>query len=184
MSRNSGLGGSMSRYFPWSLYNGTATTRLWQRTLSSLSLAAPLLLAIGCGGCSLSYQLDSLVGQSDKTDTTGSINSPSAAKTAAATATAATEMPPEHDLAFTRAAVTEVLSRDSKDVSLPWENPESGARGMVTPIATAYSQDGTLCRDFLASYVFGRAESWLRGEACRQPKGKWEVLSIKPWARS
>jgi surface antigen len=153
-------------------------TRLWRRTLSSLPLAAPLLLAIGCSGCSLSYQLDSLVGQSDN-DTTGSINSPSVAKTAAATA-----MPPEHDLAFTRAAVTEVLSRDNKDVSLPWENPESGARGTVTPIATAYSQNGTLCRDFLASYVFGRAESWLRGEACRQPKGKWQVRSIKPWARS
>jgi surface antigen len=155
-------------------------TRLWRRTLSSLPLAAPLLLAIGCGGCSLSYQLDSLVGQSNN-DTTGSINSPSVTKAAAATA--ATAMPPEHDLAFTRAAVTEVLSRDNKDVSLPWENPESGARGTVTPIANAYSQDGTLCRDFLASYVFGRAESWLRGEACRQPKGKWEVRSIKPWTR-
>lgn len=161
----------MSRRFQWLPYNGTALARLWRQ----LFLVAPVALAVACGGCSLSYQLDSLMGKSDKSEITGSINSP-AAKEAV--------MPPEHDLAFTRAAVSEALSRDSKDVSLPWENPQSGARGMVTPIAAAYSQDGATCRDFLASYVSGRAESWMRGEACRQPKGKWEVRSLKPWTRS
>ncbi len=97
-------------------------------------------------------------------------------------------MPPERDLVFTRAAVTEVLSRGGKDISLPWENPESGARGTVTPIASAYAQEGATCQDFLASYVSNHGESWMRGEACRdqkgEQKGKWQVRSLKPWTRS
>ena len=42
---------------------------------------------------------------------------------------------------------------------MPWENPTTGARGVVTPLATAYTQDGLTCRDVLASYVHGGTES-------------------------
>jgi surface antigen len=161
----------MSRRFKWSLYSGTAAARLWRR----LPLLAPVLLGIACGGCSLSYQFDSLVGKSDKTETTGSIK-PVLVKDVA--------LPPERDLAYTRVAVADALNRGTHDVSLPWENPDSGARGTVTPIASAYNQDGVVCRDFLASYVSGSVESWMRGEACSPTKGKWEVRSMKPWTRS
>jgi surface antigen len=65
-----------------------------------------------------------------------------------------------------------------------WENPKSGARGTVTPISAAYELDGARCHDFLASYINGRAETWMRGEACQQPQGKWEVKVLKPWKRS
>jgi hypothetical protein len=133
-----------------------------------------MALALAAGGCSLSGQLDSAFG-GDK-DTTGSITPPPGVK--------ASELPPEADLAFTRAAATEVLSRGSKDASQPWENPRSGARGTVTPIASAYTLDGHTCRDFLASYVSGRSESWLQGEACKLEKGAWQVRSLKPWKRS
>ena len=68
--------------------------------------------------------------------------------------------------------------------SAPWENPRTGARGTVTPIATAYTQDGQTCRDFLASYVQGSAQSWMQGEACKQDKGIWEIRALKPWKRS
>ena len=67
---------------------------------------------------------------------------------------------------------------------MPWENPETGARGTVTPIATAYNQDGFICRDFLASYVSNSTESWLQGEACRLHQGRWEVRNLKPWQRT
>ena len=93
------------------------------------------------------------------------------------------DLPPDSDLVFTRAAVNEVLNRTGSGASVPWENPHSGARGNVTPIASAYTQDGQTCRDFLASYVNGTAQSWLQGEACKQ-KGAWEVRSLKPWKRS
>ena len=51
-------------------------------------------------------------------------------------------------------------------------------------LASAYSQDGQTCRDFLASYVSGSSQAWLQGEACKQPKGVWEVRTLKPWKRS
>ena len=98
-------------------------------------------------------------------------------------------MPPDGDLVYARAAATDVLTRGGKDASAPWENPRTGARGTVTPIASAYSQDGQTCRDFLASYVNGSSQSWLQGEACKRDKGLGSahaqaleaVLSARAW---
>jgi len=87
----------------------------------------------------------------------------------------------EGDLVIARAAVSEVLTKGGKDISMPWENPNTGARGTITPLATDYDQDGRTCRDFLASYVKNGSESWLQGEACRASRGKWEVRNLRPW---
>lgn len=89
--------------------------------------------------------------------------------------------PSESDLAFARAAASDVLTKGSKDSSQPWENPATGARGSVTPIAAAYTADGRTCRDFLASFVTGRSERWLRGAACKSERGRWDIQSMKPW---
>jgi surface antigen len=118
----------------------------------------------------MSYQMESYF--ADKSPT-GSI--------AAAKAPA---MPPEHDLALARKAAREVLRKGEKDASLDWENPATGARGTVTPIASAYTQDGQTCRDFLASYVTKTAQSWLQGEACQEPQKGWQVRALKPWKSS
>jgi len=143
--------------------------RLWRR------LATAAALTIALGGCSISSPaLDTLFGGSD--EQTGSITPPPGTKEVAA-------LPPEHDLVFARAAASQVLSRGVKDASQPWENPDTGARGTVTPIASAYTQDGQTCRGFLASYVTSKSQAWLQGEACKQ-RGAWEVRSLKPWKRS
>ena len=104
-------------------------------------------------------------------DVTGSI--PAAAQPKA---------PTETDLAFARTAASDVLTKGDKDASQPWENPQTGARGSVTPIAQAYAaEDGRKCRDFLASYVNGRTESWLQGAGCQSGHGRWEIHTLKPW---
>ncbi|TAK47325.1 MAG: hypothetical protein EPO23_12110 [Xanthobacteraceae bacterium] len=90
----------------------------------------------------------------------------------------------EADLVHVRAAALDAMGRSGKDISQPWENPSTGARGMVTPLSHAYETDGQTCRDFLASYVWKRAEVWMQGEACRFAEGKWEIRSMKPWKRS
>jgi len=108
-------------------------------------------------------------------DVTGSI--PSNAKAPAPTAADA-------DLVYARAAATQALAIDGKTTSVPWENPHTGARGTVTPLAAAYTQDGFVCRDFLASYVRQGAESWLQGEGCRVHEGKWEIRHIRPWKKT
>jgi hypothetical protein len=137
-----------------------------------------LTLALAAGGCSINTShFDSLFGGSDKSDPTGSITPPPGAKGVG-------ELPPDGDLAYARAAASDVLTRGGKDASAPWENPRTGARGTVTPIASAYTQDGQTCRDFLASYISGSSQSWMQGEACKQDKGIWEIRALKPWKRS
>ena len=139
------------------------------------------VLALTAGGCSFSYQLGSLFDKNKEqagVEITGSIpQTPSKPLSGPQAA--------DGDLAYARAAAAEVLRRGGQGASQPWENPETGARGTVTPIASAYSVDGFTCHDFLASYVrSGSGEDWMRGEACRIHKGDWEVRSLKPWKNS
>jgi surface antigen len=123
------------------------------------------------GGCSVS-KLDSLFAQKDGAqEVTGSID----------LTRARGSHPTDADLAFARTAASDVLTKGGKDSSQPWENPATGARGSVTPLASAYSADGRTCREFLASYVNGSSESWLQGAACRADGGRWEIQTLKPW---
>jgi surface antigen len=130
-----------------------------------------ILIGLDAGGCSLSHNEGAFAKMDDK-DLTGAI----------AAARAGAPVPTESDLAFARDAASDVLTRGTKDSSQPWENPETGARGSVTPLAEAYSaDDGRTCRDFLASYVNGKTESWLQGAACQTGHGRWEIHTLKPW---
>lgn len=129
-----------------------------------------LLIGIGSSGCSLSRTV-AFARMNDK-DVTGALGAPRA-KAA---------MPTESDLALARNAASDVLTKGDKDSSQHWENPETGARGSVTPLSQAYnSEDGRTCRDFLASYVNGQTESWLQGAACQAGHGRWEIHTLKPW---
>ena len=126
----------------------------------------------------MSYRLDSLFGKDDRADQTASL------KVAAAPAPAQAANPNDNDLAYAKAAAVAVLGRSEKDAREVWENPATGARGTVTPIADAYTQDGFICRDFLASYIREGAESWLQGDGCRIHQGKWTVRKLRPLKRS
>jgi surface antigen len=154
---------------------GLALYRTWGRVgLSAIGPAGAvmtcILVGVGSGGCSLS-RTDDAFAKMDDNEATGSIGAASGPG------------PTESDLAFARNAASDVLTKGDKDSSQPWENPETGARGSVTPLAQAYSSDGRSCRDFLASYVNGRSERWLQGAACRTDHGRWEIHTLKPWRR-
>jgi surface antigen len=137
------------------------------------ALMTLILIGVGVGGCSLS-RTEGAIAKFDAGEVTGSIGG---VRTSAKT-------PTESDLAFARNAASDVLTKGDKDSSQPWENPETGARGSVTPLAQAYSADGRTCRDFLASYVNGGSESWLQGAGCQSSEGQWEIHTLKPWSRS
>jgi 17 kDa outer membrane surface antigen len=129
-----------------------------------------ILIGVGAGGCSMSHT-DSAFAKMEDGEPTGSV-SPAKPR----------PLPPtDADLAFARNAASDVLTKGDKDSSQPWENPETGARGSVTPLAQAYSSDGRTCRDFLASYVNGSSESWLQGAGCQIGQGRWEIHTLKPW---
>jgi surface antigen len=157
-------------------------------TVASLRLAVALLLASSAGGCAVSGQFGSWFGKSDGTEAhaeAGADVAGSIGQRRAAPAASTAGLPAETDLVFARMAIVDVLKRDGKVSSAPWENPSSGARGTVTPIAADYQRDGETCREFLASYVKKKGyETWMQGEACREKKGVWEVKSLRPWTRS
>ena len=130
------------------------------------------LIGASSGGCSFSRSDGGFFSKGDESEVvTGSISAPEV-------------VPTESDLIFARTAASDVLTRGDKDTSQPWANPETGARGSVTPLAQAYTNEGRTCRDFLASYVNGRTESWLQGAACQAGHGRWEIHTLKPWRRS
>ncbi len=153
-------------------YNGTTALRLC-RALRCFATLGAVLGAIGLGGCS--YRLSSLTSKDDSDLTTGSLGRQSDAPPRIAAA-----LPSAGDLAYARAAASDALARGAKDSSVPWQNPQSGAGGNITPLATSYSERGLPCRDFLASYVHGGSQEWLQGAACRTARGSWEVRRLKP----
>jgi len=164
--------------------NGTAALRLcrllWRTRPIPMQPIAAILSLMAVSGCS--YQLASLVSTEESgPQVTGTIN-----LSAKASSGTPSKSPPqassqaELDLAYARAAAADALSRGSKNASLPWQNPHSGAGGNITPLATPYSEAGLACRDFLASYTHGDSQDWLEGAACRTANGTWEVRRLKP----
>ncbi|HEY3890755.1 MAG TPA: RT0821/Lpp0805 family surface protein [Bradyrhizobium sp.] len=129
-----------------------------------------ILMTVGAGGCAVS-RTDNAFARMEGREATGSLR-PLLSRAPG---------PTEADLAFARNAASDVLTKGDKDSSQPWENPETGARGSVTPLAAAYDADGRTCRDFLASYVNGASERWLQGAACQSARGRWEVHSMQLW---
>ncbi len=129
-----------------------------------------MLGAAAIGGCSL--PLDTMFEKADaQVEQTGSVTPGANLRQAGA--------PSEADLAYARAVAAEALARGSNDSSIPWENPHTGAGGNITPLAAAYAEGAFFCRDFLASYVRGQSQAWLKGAACRTERGVWEVKSLK-----
>jgi surface antigen len=156
-------------------YNGTWPPSLrWP--LHRLAVLAVLLGAVAAG---CSYPLDSIFEKSEAdVEQTGSTAPGNHVSRVGDAAT-----PPEADLAYARAVAADALARGAKDSSIPWENPQTGASGNITPLAASRNEGDFTCRDFLASYVRGQSLAWLQGEACGRKYGKWEVKSLKPFGR-
>ena len=157
-------------------YSDVAAGCLWQAAPRLIACIAALTLAATSGGCSFSYKLGTALGE-DKPE-------PAASADKAAVQSAAAIAAPEGDLVLAKAAAAELLKLGSKDASLPWRNPRTGAHGTVTPIAASYTRDGVTCHDFLASHVQGDKQSWYQGDACRGQGGRWEVRDIRPLQRT
>jgi surface antigen len=145
-------------------------------------MAAVVLSCAGLslGGCSYKLGSASLDQSRDDADLTGSIRKAGLTKDGLAQ----NSDPSDTDLAFARQAASDALTKGGDGTSLPWENPQTGARGSITPLASAYTSDtGQVCRDFLASYVQGETQTWLQGDAC-QNDGRWQVHEMRPWKRT
>ena len=148
------------------LYRARARLGLSPIAAKAAALAVGLV-GLLTAGCSLGSFADLR-----ESEATGSLRALQAKK----------QEPTEKDLALARNAASDLLTRGAKDASQPWENPETGARGSVTSVASSYSSaDGRTCQDILASYVNGETQSWLQGAACKSGHGRWEIDALKPW---
>ena len=157
-----------------SFHDSFALYRPWGRiglpAIRPFGAVLAILVGLADGGCSISRN-DGPFAKMEGEEVTGTI-SPRASD----------PQPTESDLAFARTAASDVLSKGDTDSSQHWENPQTGARGSVTPLAQAYSaEDGRRCRDFLASFVSGSTETWLEGSGCQTGHGRWEFHTLKPW---
>lgn len=162
-------------------YHGSGRT-----ACSSCRMVLPFVLplAIFLGGCGMTMQLDSLLPEksklaaADKSEITGSIQKqPNNAIDKQDTMSLA-------DWSLAGAALREALAGKDESASMPWRNPDTGSGGTVTLVASAYTQEGFPCRNFIASNVREGKEAWFSGTACRVHRGQWDIRSTRPLQKS
>jgi surface antigen len=56
-----------------------------------------------------------------------------------------------------------------------WTNPSSGTQVRVSPTRTFQREDSTYCREF--TQAIGDKDPAIRGTACRQSDGSWQIVS-------
>lgn len=169
-------------------YHGSAHSR---RSSAWTVLVLAAMLAFGSGACAMTMELGSFlsdkeekpatVAQTDKgdvRDVTGSL-----AMQSKKTERASGGIHPI-DWKLTSVALKEALGQKEEGASIPWQNPDTGSRGTVTPVAASYIKDGFACRNFIASHVGDGRESWYEGTACRIHRGEWEIRSTRPLQKS
>ena len=82
-----------------------------------------------------------------------------------------------------KAALATALDPQGSGERVDWDNPQSGAKGVFTPVGQAYPSDGRVCRAFLAEVVANHNEERLQGTACRDKNAEWTLLDVKPWKK-
>lgn len=134
------------------------TRRLTMRAVGGTLLLA---LALACGACSAVP----LAGDDDLV--TGSITPRPVTQRSGAN-------PPPQGVSSTdwqaaTKALEQALASPESDISVSWENAETGARGTATPIGAMHAGG---CRDFMIAVVTQDvADRWVKGAACRGPRG-------------
>lgn len=81
------------------------------------------------------------------------------------------------DMTYYQQTQQRALETSLPGQSLPWNNPQTGHSGTVTPSAPYQNDAGQYCREYTEKVnVGGKIES-AYGRACRQPDGSWQIVS-------
>jgi surface antigen len=157
-------------------YHGSGKPRL-KSAFSAVALVC--LLGLVAGGCAMSMELGSLFGKDDDAKTTDKSDARDVTASLQLVSTRSESSMTSTDWSLATIALREALAKNEDGMSVPWLNPNTGTRGTVTPIASAYVQAGSACRNFLASRVGDGQEGWFEGTACRGHAGQWDVRSTR-----
>lgn len=80
------------------------------------------------------------------------------------------------DMQYYNQSSQRALEMGQPGQAFPWQNPQSGNSGTVTPSNYYQNASGQYCREYAQSInVGGRMESGY-GTACRQPDGTWQIV--------
>ena len=79
------------------------------------------------------------------------------------------------DMAYYERTSQRALETGAPGQSLPWSNPNTGARGTVTPSGYYQTASGQYCREYSQSISVGGRTEEGHGVACRQPDGTWQI---------
>jgi surface antigen len=82
----------------------------------------------------------------------------------------------QNDLQYANRATQTSLESGQPGQPLPWNNPQSGAYGTVTPQRYYQASGGQYCREFQQTITVGGQTQDGYGTACRQPDGTWKIV--------
>jgi surface antigen len=141
-------------------------------------LALLLLACVASGGCSVTLPMFS----ADKSD----LSEKSIALTTASVKPAKGISPLSPELGtedWRRAAGAMALALDPQGngAAVNWDNPESGTKGVFSPVSGPVLRSDEICRAFLSTIVLQTGASKMQGTACRPSGGEWSIKEIAPW---
>jgi len=87
----------------------------------------------------------------------------------------------EEDVRMLRQAALVALEDTDDGIMVHWENPKTGAAGVLTPLSTS-QRDGKLCRQLELFSDAGGERGRSVFSFCRQPDSSWRVTSSSPRA--
>ena len=81
----------------------------------------------------------------------------------------------EEDVNMMYATAQEALEHGGDGQRRGWENPSTGASGIMTPLDTYTGTDGIRCRHLQVISRAGGLKNQSVFELCRQPDGQWKA---------
>lgn len=84
---------------------------------------------------------------------------------------------PSGDLDHIRPLLNQTLETEKSGVEIRWSNPSTEHRGLMRVERTFYRDDRP-CRDYIRTVERSGRSGWIiRGTACREDRGRWEIAS-------
>jgi len=82
------------------------------------------------------------------------------------------------DAALAEATLRRALETQVSGTPVSWENPDSGASGIVKPTRTFKNQSDQFCREYERVETIGARREPVSGIACRGDDGQWRTRAV------
>jgi surface antigen len=137
-----------------------------------------LLASLAGGGCSVTLPMFGSYG-SDPSERTAPLTTASV-KPPKGISPLSPELGTE-DWRRAAGAMALALDPQGNGAAVSWDNPESGTKGVFSPVSGPVLRSDEICRAFLSTVVLQTGSSKMQGMACRPSGGEWSIKDIAPW---